>query len=222
MAALGEHTAEYYAKNAEQAELALEAIAATGGLTLDGEAALSVSSSRARSQTTTGTRREPFLSAGKTLQKARAQQEERKALRDKATTVQPPKRRGFRPKRRTPAPLPASRETEGEDVAPALEPASEEERSLALQIVPAADQDAMSVSTASAYLPLRHQQGHVPEQIEAIVIRTQAHFRGWLARRRVLKARAVLRMQAYARGWKQRRDARLETEGGGGGGGSPR
>lgn len=222
VAALGEHTAEYYAKNAEQAELALEAIAATGGLTLDGEAALSVSSSRARSQTTTGTRREPFLSAGKTLQKARAQQEERKALRDKATTVQPPKRRGFRPKRRTPAPLPASRETEGEDVAPALEPASEEERSLALQIVPAADQDAMSVSTASAYLPLRHQQGHVPEQIEAIVIRTQAHVRGWLARRRVLKARAVLRMQAYARGWKQRRDARLETEGGGGGGGSPR
>ena len=224
VALLGEHTADFYAKNTEQAELALEAIAATGGLTLGGETALSASGSQARTRTSTGTRREPFLSAGKTLQRARAQQEERKALRDKATTVQPPKRRGFRPKRRTPPPLPEVREIEREDVAPALEPAPYAERPLALQIMPpsSADQDTTSVSTASAYLPLRHQQGHVPEQIEAIVIRTQAHVRGWLARRRILKARAALRMQAFARGWKERRQAGLEAAGGvseGGGGG---
>lgn len=204
-------TADFYARNQDQTDLALEAIAATGGLSLHGEPAFSVSSSRQGAKTTASSCREPFRSAGKTLQKARAEQDERKALRDRATTVQPPKRRGFRPKRRTPTLLEAGRE----GGATPSQTSTEEEETLkepqSLQVIPSPIQDNMSVSTVSAYLPLRHQQGHVPEQIEAIVIRTQAHVRGWLARRRILKARAVLRLQAFARGWKQRRQARIEA-----------
>merc|ERR1712091_268023 len=81
-------TADFYARNQDQTDLALEAIAATGGLSLHGEPAFSVSSSRQGAKTTASSCREPFRSAGKTLQKARAEQEERKALRDRATTVQ--------------------------------------------------------------------------------------------------------------------------------------
>ena len=135
----------------------------------------------------------------------------------RAGAAGPTGRRGpcARPKRRTPAPLEAGREV---GVTPSQTSNEEEEtlnepHALALQVIPSHNQDNMSVSTVSAYLPLRHQQGHVPEQIEAIVIRTQAHVRGWLARRRILKARAVLRLQAFARGWKQRRQARIEAEG---------